>query len=211
MPEPVTLRPVPPGLCGMRVGFCGKLPARGDFVASGLPRRFVEPWHDWLQCVLAASRQALGDDWLPAWLAAPVWRFALAPGVCGPDAAVGLWLPSVDRVGRYFPLTLAALAPERPAGALPRELGGFLAAAEGAGRDALAEDLTPEALAARVADAAARPAVGNEDAAAGWPEAGSLWWSDGSERVPAGSFALAALPDATRFAAMLDARERTET
>ena len=35
-----------------------------------------------------ASRSALDTEWLPAWLEAPVWRFALTAGVCGPDAAV---------------------------------------------------------------------------------------------------------------------------
>src|SRR3546814_12125382 len=29
--------------------------------------------------------------------------------VCGPDAAVGVVMPSIDRVGRYFPLTVAVL------------------------------------------------------------------------------------------------------
>src|SRR5229473_1881218 len=102
------------------IGFCGKLPARGDFVTSGLPRRFTEAWHDWLQPVLAASRRALGEDWLAAWLEAPIWRFALSPGICGPDAVLGLWMPSVDRVGRYFPLTFAAVTPGAGAGALIR-------------------------------------------------------------------------------------------
>ncbi len=94
------------------IGFYGKLPARGDFVQAGLPRSFTDPWDRWLQRVLAASQAMLGDRWLPAWLEAPVWRFALMPGVCGPDPALGLWLPSVDRVGRHFPLTLAAVMPE---------------------------------------------------------------------------------------------------
>ena len=39
---------------------------------------------------------------------APIWRFALAPGVAGPLPMLGVMMPSVDRVGRQFPLTLAA-------------------------------------------------------------------------------------------------------
>ena len=35
-------------------------------------------------------------------------RFWLAPGVLTPDAWSGLLMPSVDRVGRHFPFTLAA-------------------------------------------------------------------------------------------------------
>ncbi len=42
---------------------------------------------------------------------APIWRFLLPAGACGAQAALGVWLPSVDRVGRQFPLALCALAP----------------------------------------------------------------------------------------------------
>src|ERR1700739_3155085 len=93
-------------------GFYGKLPARGDFVRSGLPRDFTDPWDAWLAQAIAGSRTRMGDDWLPAFLEAPVWRFVLAPGLCGERAVLGLVLPSVDRAGRYFPLTFAALFDE---------------------------------------------------------------------------------------------------
>ena len=92
------------------VGFYGKLPARGDFVRAGLPRDFIDPWDGWLQSVMAGSRALMGDAWLPAFLEAPVWRFTLPPGMCGAQAAFGLMLPSVDRAGRYFPLTFAVLS-----------------------------------------------------------------------------------------------------
>ena len=71
------------------VGLFGKLPARGDFVRSGLPGDFVAAWDDWLQRVIAASRTRMGEDWLPAFLEAPVWRFALAAGMCGAAAVTG--------------------------------------------------------------------------------------------------------------------------
>jgi type VI secretion system protein ImpM len=198
--------PVAPALGAARAGFCGKIPARGDFVGSGLPRSFVAAWDDWLQRVLPASRAALGADWLPAWLEAPVWCFALAPGLCGADAVIGLWMPSVDRVGRHFPLTLAALAPAAEPAHLLRGGGGFLAAAEQAGRDAIAADLPPEALAARLAAALAAPAGEPSVDPSLCPQAGALWWTDGAPRVPLGIFASLALPDETAFAAMLDAR-----
>ena len=101
--------------------------------------------------MLAASRAALGDDWLAAWNVAPIWRFALPPGDCGPDAALGLWMPSVDRVGRQFPLTFAAVAAESGIAALIRDDGGFLARAEAAGLDAIAAGLDPGDVAARLA------------------------------------------------------------
>src|SRR3954451_16815815 len=106
------------------IGFCGKIPARGDFVRAGLPLAFADPWDRWMERMLMASRSALDTEWLPAWLEAPVWRFALTAGVCGPDAAIGLWMPSVDRVGRYYPLTIAAMASNVDAPALAMA-GGF--------------------------------------------------------------------------------------
>jgi type VI secretion system protein ImpM len=93
-------------------GFYGKLPSEGDFVTRRLPWEFTSVWDDWLQQGMQASRAALGERWLELYLAAPIWRFQLAPGVCGPLGWRGLFFASVDRVGRYFPLTLAfALAP----------------------------------------------------------------------------------------------------
>jgi type VI secretion system protein ImpM len=193
------------GLSAAAIGFCGKLPARGDFVASGLPRLFVETWHDWLQSVLATSRQALGEDWVAAWLEAPIWRFALSPGICGPDSVLGLWMPSVDRVGRYFPLTFAAVIPGADPASLISQGGGFLAVAECAGLDALADDLAPDAVAARLAAAAsAVPNDAGTDPAI-CPRAGALWWSAGSPRVPRTVFATGSLPDEASFAGMLDA------
>jgi type VI secretion system protein ImpM len=88
-------------------GFYGKLPALGDFVTRRLPTQFVQVWDQWLRESLAASRTALGDDWLDTYLTSPLWRFALTPGIAGQRGWAGVLMPSVDRVGRYFPLTLA--------------------------------------------------------------------------------------------------------
>ena len=92
-------------------GFFGKLPTLGDFVQRRLPRQFVEPWDRWLQEVLAESRAQLGDAWLDTYLVSPLWRFVLSPGIAGHNAWAGVMIPSVDRVGRYFPLTLARSVP----------------------------------------------------------------------------------------------------
>ncbi|HEU0200447.1 MAG TPA: type VI secretion system-associated protein TagF, partial [Burkholderiaceae bacterium] len=88
-------------------GWYGKLPGIGDFATRRLPPGFVLPWDQWLQRALAASQAELGDAWLDTYLSSPIWRFALSAGVCGPDAWCGILVPSVDRVGRYFPLTIA--------------------------------------------------------------------------------------------------------
>ena len=88
-------------------GFYGKLPVLGDFVSRRLSREFINPWDKWLQSAMAASQQQLAEHWLKAYLSSPVWRFALSPGLCGNAGWLGVLMPSVDRVGRYFPLTLA--------------------------------------------------------------------------------------------------------
>jgi type VI secretion system protein ImpM len=92
---------------GLSVGFFGKVPGLGDFVSRRLPRHFIEPWDQWLQASMRSSQETLGDNWLCLFLVSPLWRFALSPGVCGPSAWAGVMMPSVDRVGRYYPLTLA--------------------------------------------------------------------------------------------------------
>jgi type VI secretion system protein ImpM len=88
-------------------GFYGKLPLLGDFVSRRLPAHFVQAWDAWLQKALAASREQLGSGWLDIYLTSPIWRFALSPGTCGTHSWAGVLMPSVDKVGRYFPLTLA--------------------------------------------------------------------------------------------------------
>jgi type VI secretion system protein ImpM len=101
----------------MSAGLYGKVPEKGDFICRRLSRGFVDPWDAWLQRSVERSRDVLGQDWLPAYLQAPLWRFGLVPGICGEHSVAGVLMASVDRVGRYFPLTLAALLPShaRPA------------------------------------------------------------------------------------------------
>lgn len=88
------------------LGFYGKFPSLGDFVSRRLPRSFIDPWDEWLQSGLLDSQQQLGEKWLSTFLVSPIWRFAISPGLCGDSAWAGIMMPSVDRVGRYFPLTL---------------------------------------------------------------------------------------------------------
>ncbi|MQP66268.1 type VI secretion system-associated protein TagF [Niveispirillum sp. SYP-B3756] len=92
-------------------GFFGKIPARGDFVSRRLGPGLVQPLDEWLQASIATSRRQMGEGWLPSYLETPIWRFVLGPGVCGEVPLAGVLMPSVDRVGRYFPLVLAAPLP----------------------------------------------------------------------------------------------------
>ena len=48
---------------------------------------------------------------MPAYLNTPIWRFVLGPNLCGAEPSLGVMMPSVDRVGRYFPLVIAAQLP----------------------------------------------------------------------------------------------------
>lgn len=94
------------------VGFYGKLPSHGDFLRRRVSDGFVHVWDGWLQECIAASRAALGERWLDVYLTSPAWRFASARGILGAGPVIGLMVPSVDRVGRYFHLTLVAALPD---------------------------------------------------------------------------------------------------
>jgi type VI secretion system protein ImpM len=182
-------------------GLFGKLPSRGDFVQLGLPGSFVRPWDGWLQHAMAGSQQRVGDGWLDAYLESPVWRFALPGGICGAGAVLGLLMPSVDRVGRYFPLTLAAVFPAGAGVPAADAAGRWLEACEGAGRAALDDDVPPDEVAGQVARALPLLGAGG---AAETPRSG-VWWTDGGPRVAATRLALVALPDTDQFSAMLGA------
>lgn len=97
-----------------RTGFFGKLATQGDFLSRRLSPTFVRGWDEWLQAGLQASRERLGQRWQQTFRCSPIWHFALAAGVCGEPGWAGLMMPSVDRVGRYFPLTLAYGGPQVP-------------------------------------------------------------------------------------------------
>jgi type VI secretion system protein ImpM len=96
--------------------YYGKLPARADFISRRLPRATIEAWDGWLQAGLSRSQKALGAAWQDHYLTMPVWRFALPAGICGPATLAGVLVPSVDAVGRFFPLLIAQ---EMPATADP--------------------------------------------------------------------------------------------
>jgi type VI secretion system protein ImpM len=132
-------------------GWYGKLPSLGDFASRRLEGDFIEPWDTWLGEGLAAQRETLGDTWLEAYLASPTWRFVLMPGTLerlDPQRALaGVLMPSVDRVGRYFPLTLVAdLDPVPPSAAAIEALLGWLHRLEDVALDALQDDWTIDEL-----------------------------------------------------------------
>jgi type VI secretion system protein ImpM len=96
----------------LQSGLYGKVPALGDFFVRRLPGEFCEPWDQWLQQVVAALHAREPERWGAIFDGWPAYCFTLDAGTCGPVPVIGVVVPSRDRVGRRFPLTLAvALAP----------------------------------------------------------------------------------------------------
>jgi type VI secretion system protein ImpM len=168
----------------VRIGFFGKLPSRGDFVRVGLSRALASAWDGWLQAVIPKS-----PEHVAVLRNAPAWRFSLGAGVCGPHAACGVLLPSADRVGRVFPLLIAAEA------ATASDL--FLDAAEQIGFEAIRQAMSPELLARQLMDAPRPLAAFDAGCAARW------WRRIGAGRVC--ELIGDALPDAATFLRMLSA------
>ncbi len=213
------------------VGLFGKLPCYGDFLQRELPEDFVNRWDQWLQRVIVGSRAQLGEQWLPAYLSAPIWRFALSEELAGGLVCCGILMPSVDRVGRYFPL---AIAGRWPAGTSLFHLAvageHWLRELETIALDALdASSLDMNVLMGRIhaVPAPAAPLRHRVDAE-GWrgsfdsaPDLGSawldrletqaaaelqppsLWWTAGSEAVAPQWNVARAWPDAGGFVRML--------
>lgn len=82
-------------------GVFGKLPSTGDFVWRGLPDAFRKHWDFWLTRHVAPLERA-GHTFPPGGL-----RFRLPSGG---RLAAGVILPSLDRAGRHFPLSLLLIA-----------------------------------------------------------------------------------------------------
>jgi type VI secretion system protein ImpM len=152
-------------------GWYGKLPSLGDFASRRLTPLFVEPWDRWLATGLASWRES-DESWLEAFLAAPTWRFALGAGVPFEESPgyAGVLMPSVDRVGRYFPLTVV-----RPRGLTEDQApAAWLQALEGVAVSALHDDWNAERL-----DAELEALEDAADVGPQWPEAGrALWWCE---------------------------------
>nr|WP_321527101.1 type VI secretion system-associated protein TagF [uncultured Cohaesibacter sp.] len=126
-------------------GWYGKVPFVGDFVRSGLSPGFVQAWDHWLQGLMITGQEALQDQWVSCYMSAPIWRFALSSGICGSHAVAGIVMPSVDRVGRPFPLCLAMEA-EDPAWVIYKSLAPVFPALEAAALAMLEEEATLDLL-----------------------------------------------------------------
>ena len=214
------------------VGFFGKVTSHGDFVARRLPAEFIQAWDGWLQAALQASRSDLGGRWLSTYLSSPLWRFVLAPGVCGAHAWAGVLMPSVDRVGRHFPLTVVGPLSGVSLLDWAAESGDWYEHLETLALSSLQEgfslhDFDTQLLAIEVPPArgnvepashgrvtavdglaqlsAALPAVVRRLADAGLAGQ-SLWWTDGSDLVAPSLVQCQGLPALAGFSALLEGR-----
>ncbi len=215
-------------------GYYGKMPSHGVFISHDLDQSFIRTWHNWLQEIIAYSRTKLGEAWLDIYLTSPLWRFVTSPGVCTDDAWAGVIMPSVDRVGHNFPLTVVH---PLPSGYNPvqvaAEYGSWFQQAEALALSVLESDFQRDALDAGVNALSLPPA---EQPAAAAPLSGeawrlglheegllgpaldglaqrllvermggySLWWTSGSQRLTPTLLAARGLPTAERFPALLD-------
>lgn len=140
--------PAPPG-------WHGKLPSLGDFASRRLPPDFVSPWDHWLASGLQQLRERDPTGWLDAYLASPSRRFLLMPGVlpgaAGQQAWAGVLMPSVDRVGRYFPFTIVQPTALPATPEQTQSLWGWLGRLDELAADALHDDWSVDQLEAELA------------------------------------------------------------
>lgn len=134
------------------IGAYGKIPALGDFFRIDLEQSFIGPWDTWLQTAMEGARTRLGDRWEDCYMSAPIWRFTLAEGVAGPRAMVGIMMPSVDRVGRKFPLVLGGPATDATSLRSHFAYAGLHSTLEATALSTLDDTHTRDALASALAD-----------------------------------------------------------
>ncbi len=190
-------------------GWFGKIPATGDFITRRLPEAFREPWDGWLQEAMSASRERLGAAWDECYQAMPAWRFVIAPGTVTSQAWAGVLVPSVDAVGRRFPLTIAC--------GLPVENSDLVGTAQAAAAwfEAI-EVVALDALELRRDVAAVDAAVAAQPLLAAWQQrreeaadatvpfrsAGSIWLAGDATLL------CDCLPSGAQFCGMMDVRWR---
>ncbi|TVZ38912.1 type VI secretion system protein ImpM [Alteromonadaceae bacterium 2753L.S.0a.02] len=134
-------------MSGFTTGFFGKLPTHGDFITRELPSHFIDIWDNWLQLFVSSTQAQLGDDWLDIYLTSPIWRFVFSEGVVDEQHWAGIMLPSVDRVGRYFPFSIiTALPTQQNPVAILCEANDWFEQLEDAALQALNGDLELETL-----------------------------------------------------------------
>ncbi len=94
-------------------------------------------------------------------MSAPIWRFTLSPGQAGPNTVLGVLMPSVDRVGREFPLTLVTkIAGNPPPLHIHFAAGHIFENLENIALDALEDGMSRDMLQTRLQEMPMVPQVG---------------------------------------------------
>lgn len=207
----------------MSWGYMGKVPGRGDFLTHNVQPEIRDLFFEWCQACLAVSRDQLGDDWMDAYLTAPIWHFCAGPGGIAEAGVVGTMIPSVDRVGRHFPFMVvsnysgsAMDAWRHPDWASAME-DSILAVLddhweEGPWRQRLADVPLPSSDSTRLSWPATEGNVmiPGEAREAEWLDAllrcqngQAVWWSQGSAFVEPATLLTDGLPKVGQFAAMM--------
>lgn len=89
----------------LNVGMYGKVPAHPDFISDTLHVDISNELYDWAQVVMYHSREKMSENkWLSAYLVSPIWRMVVPKNEFRTHDWVGVMVPSVDALGRYFPL-----------------------------------------------------------------------------------------------------------
>jgi type VI secretion system protein ImpM len=163
----------------------GKLPAHGDFVSRGTPDAMHRRADETIAEALAIAEYRWAEAWDALYAESPVWRFAAAPGVFEDAWVTGVFVPSIDSVGRRFPLVAGVRGLDPAHLAVPGRLEAFVERAENASREALMTATPADALLAQLADAVhdcfSRPGHAEAGSAllvrtAGNPAAYAVWW-----------------------------------
>ncbi len=179
------------------IGFFGKLPALGDFVSRELSRAQVKCIDDWMQVGLR-ELQSASELWLQAYLVTPVWQFLLPRGQWAESALYGTLMPSVDRVGRYFPLLTSSMF---EANANPDVVQANLSQRALDLPKALEQLLEPDPLLALLRQPSAMNGRSSLPLFARFNPAGdrSLWWTERRDDAPFREISHRGAPDAELF------------
>jgi len=87
-------------------GLYGKIPGKGDFIKRNVTDFDIDIVDKWFQQGMQKSRSHLESQWLQKYAVAPIWHGYLPSGLVCNSACLVVFMPSVDRVGRHFPLIL---------------------------------------------------------------------------------------------------------
>ncbi len=87
----------------------GKLPTYGDFIGRHMAQAFQGEWDYWVRSGLDQLRSEEPSLWVERYTHSPLWNFICSSSFSG-QPMCGVVAPSMDRVGRYFPIAVLAIA-----------------------------------------------------------------------------------------------------